>query len=236
MEYLSPTNRVRNTTFVIFDLETTGLKEDRDRVLEIGAVRVTGDRITARSTWLVNPHIPIPEGVQRIHGITPEMVKDAPSFSQVYPRFMHFIGDSILMSHNARFDISFLAAEIHRCNLPVPDLAVLDTLRLFQHAFPKRRSYSLKNLTLDLCPNLSGQTNAAMPSDIPREQRFHSAGWDAECTAELLILALGRIQDDTTVELFEKYCRGRIPLTRPARPDRPPGLPQTGKSLDAPAR
>lgn len=244
LSYAEPNNlppareaTMRNASFVIFDLETTGLKAEDDRILEIGAVRVEAGMIRARQTWLVNPGIPIPAGSQRIHGIRPEMVAGAPPFSSVYPLFTNFVGNSVLMSHNARFDRKFLAAEIRRNGLQPPDIVLLDTLRLFKQCFPKRRSYSLANLTADLCPLLLARESGSSTNNLPRERRFHSAGWDAECTANLLLRALETLEPDLPAAGFEKHCGGQLSLV-PATPRPPPTPPppQNGKFPGAPAR
>lgn len=227
-------NTIRGISCVVFDLETTGLKAEEDRILEIGSVRISNGQVTERRSWLINPGVPIPPGSQRIHGITPEMVADAPGFPAAYTEFTNFVGRSILFSHNARFDCKFLVSEIRRHNLTPPDIVLLDTLRLFKRCFPKRRSYSLANLTADLCPILMAQ--AAATNDVPRERRFHSAGWDSECTAALLGRAMETLETDLPVPEFEKRCGGRLSLTMPTRPLLSPPPPRNGISPDAPAQ
>lgn len=100
--------------FVVFDLETTGAKAPPCRITEIGAYRVSSGKITDEFQTLVNPETPIPEFITQLTGISDSMVKSAPRFSEVAADFMEFIGDSILVAHNAPFDMRFLNFEIGR--------------------------------------------------------------------------------------------------------------------------
>lgn len=227
--------RIHDSSLVVLDLETTGLKASQDRILEVGLIRIENRQITARQSWLVNPGVPIPPETRRIHNISPEMVAGAPSFAQVYPLLTNFVGTSIVMSHHARFDRSFLAAEINRHAIPLPDIAMLDTLRFFQRCFPKRRSYALRNLTTDLCPLLLARNVSESEPGSSRERQFHSALWDAECTAHLLLLGLDKMGPDATVHELEKACGGKLPLRTITRSRPSPHQPQTGRSPDAPA-
>jgi DNA polymerase III epsilon subunit family exonuclease len=142
----SPNNKIANVTFVAFDLETTGLSPSNDRIVEIGAVKFRNGKIIDQKSWLINPGRSIPWLVQQVHGITDEMVKDAPDFVTVYREFSEFIEGSVLMAHNARFDVSFLSAEIQRAGFPLPQNKVIDTLRLFRRWFPQSPSYSLADI------------------------------------------------------------------------------------------
>ena len=100
------------TNFVVFDLETTGAKTPPCRITEIGAYRVRDGEITAEFQTLVNPETPIPHFISELTGITDTMVKCAPKFHEVAADFLDFIGDSVLVAHNAHFDLRFLNHEI----------------------------------------------------------------------------------------------------------------------------
>jgi DNA polymerase III epsilon subunit family exonuclease len=100
------------TDFVVFDLETTGAKTPPCRITEIGAYRVRGGKIIAEFQTLVNPETPIPQFISELTGITDTMVKGAPKFHEVAADFLNFIGDSVLVAHNAHFDMRFLNHEI----------------------------------------------------------------------------------------------------------------------------
>ena len=102
------------TDFVVFDLETTGAKSPPCRITEIGAYRVRKGEIVAEFQTLVNPDAPIPLFISQLTGITNSMVKNAPRFAEIAAEFLNFIGDSILVAHNAHFDLRFLNHEISR--------------------------------------------------------------------------------------------------------------------------
>ncbi|MGI8641808.1 MAG: 3'-5' exonuclease [Pyrinomonadaceae bacterium] len=102
------------TDFVVFDLETTGAKTPPCRITEIGAYRVQKGKITEEFQTLVNPETPIPMFISQLTGITDKMVKNAPRFPEVTADFLDFIGDSVLVAHNAHFDMRFLNHEIGR--------------------------------------------------------------------------------------------------------------------------
>ncbi len=106
--------KLAETDFVVFDLETTGAKSPPCRITEIGAYRVNKGQITAEFQTLVNPDAPIPLFISQLTGITDRMVKNAPRFSEIAADFLNFIGDSILVAHNAHFDLRFLNHEIGR--------------------------------------------------------------------------------------------------------------------------
>lgn len=102
------------TDFVVFDLETTGAKTPPCRVTEIGAYKIKNGKIKEEFQTLVNPETPIPPFITQLTGISNRMVKDAPRFSEVAEKFLDFIGESVLVAHNAHFDMRFLNFEIGR--------------------------------------------------------------------------------------------------------------------------
>jgi len=152
----SAVGRVR---FVAFDFETTGLSPERDRVVEIGAVafRMALDESGPDGQpWraiedgsfetLIHPGRPIPPEVSAIHGIDDLAVSGAPSFAEAAARFLPFIDGSILVAHNAPFDLGFLRAETARAGLENPPNPAYDTIAIAKTAISGLPSYSLKSL------------------------------------------------------------------------------------------
>lgn len=218
-----PEASVNKTSFVVFDLETTGMNPSSDRVIELAALRLDGGLVTERKSWLINPGIPVPASSRRIHGISTEMLAGAPAFPRVYAQFIAFLQNSPLIAHNAKFDRKFMIAEISRHGLDAPDVALFDTLRLFKRCFPRRRSYSLENLTRALCPlMLPAESSASSSNAVPRERQFHSALWDAECTSALFLMAVDTLPPSLTLSEFQHYAGKPLDLNPAAPSPQPP--------------
>ncbi len=118
--------------FVCIDCESTGLDTDKDRVVEVAAARFTFDKILNQYETLVNPECPIPQISQDIHNISAEMVADKPKIGEVLPGLLKMIEGHIIIGHGITFDISLLAAEAKRCQIPskIHQARFIDTLRL----------------------------------------------------------------------------------------------------------
>ncbi len=164
-------------TFVGIDLETTGLEMHQDRIIEIGAVRVTDGKIDGRFEALVNPGIPIPTDVVFLTGITNEDVADAPGIDDVLPSLIEFVGDAPLVAHNAPFDLGFLAkAADNRPEFLMGGAGVFDTLTVGRALVPRLDNHRLTTLAAFFGIELA---------------RAHRAGDDAGATALLLVALLG---------------------------------------------
>ncbi len=124
LEGLTP---LLDTTFVVLDLETTGLSPDRDRITEVGAVRARGGEVEAELRTFVHPGRAIPPAVTAITGITDADVAGAPTEADVLPLVLRFLGDAVFVAHNARFDLGFLRAAAARLGLGPVRPAVVDT-------------------------------------------------------------------------------------------------------------
>jgi DNA polymerase III epsilon subunit family exonuclease len=143
-------------TFVALDFETTGLSPERDRVVEIGAVKFR--MIEAAGSWtiategeyetLIHPGRSIPPEVSAIHGISDLDVSQAPYFKSAADSFIAFLEGTVVVAHNAPFDMGFLLAEARRAGLPEPSNPAYDTKNLAKTAVPGLPSYSLRNLAL----------------------------------------------------------------------------------------
>jgi DNA polymerase III epsilon subunit family exonuclease len=172
---------LKDLDFVVVDVEATGAKTPPNRLIELGAYRIRDGRIVDKFHSLVNPEIPIPRFVASLTGISNDMVKDAPVFADVAPRWLDFVSDSVLIAHNAPFDTSFLNHEISRVypghRMVNPHLC---TVRLSRRALP-----DLSNHRLD---------TIAEHFSIPIASR-HRAGSDALATAEIFILLLTKLEE-----------------------------------------
>lgn len=177
---------LEHATWVVVDLETTGVSHAKgDRIVEIGAVRLDGDRITGEFQTLVNPGRSIPYFAQRVHGISDRMVSSAPGFSEVFPEFLSFCGENPLISHNAPFDRGFLDAEALRAFDRKLSQAHLDTLRLSRQLLPKLPKHNLDALVSHFGIRLEGDRHRALA--------------DARATAHLWI-HLRRMAQDMGLE------------------------------------
>ncbi len=152
-------------SIVFFDVETTGLSPSYGhRIIEIGAVSVSPDG-TAISEFhsLVNPGVPISEGAARVHGITQSMLRGQPTPEEIIPRFRDFIRDSLLVAHNASFDLRFLRHEFERLrmNLAHPHVC---TLELSRRRCPHLPNYRLETVHRHLCgpTDNGGQSHRAL--------------------------------------------------------------------------
>ena len=129
------------TTFVAFDVETTGFSPAKERIIEIGAVKYRNGKIVESTHWLIQPGIPINNSF--VHHITDETVAGHPRFADTYKAFVEFTGDSVLIAHNASFDVRFMQTEIERNHLkPLPN-PVIDSLALFRKWYPDAPSHKL---------------------------------------------------------------------------------------------
>ena len=209
--------------FVVVDVETTGWTPGKAQITEIGAVRVSGGKLTGQFTSLVNPGGPIPGRVTELTGITDEMVAAAPPLDRVLPAFLAFASGGVLTAHNAPFDIGFLTAACRACGLPWPRLPVVDTVDLARRV-----------LSADEVPNCKLATLAEYFG--ARTTPSHRALADAMATADVLTALLPRLHAAGISTLGEIRLR-RVPgiwprwLALPARwlrrwPGRPPGRPR----------
>lgn len=201
-----------DTTFVAFDLETTGLTPVVDRIVEIGAVRFRAGDVLDTFQELVDPEIPISPAATATNGITDDMVKGQPTIEQVLPRFIDFLGEDIPIAHHAPFDVGFLSYDISRLNLTLADRPVLDTCTIPKRLFPHAHGYSLEHLIAFL--------------NIP-VGTLHRALADAEACMALFnrcVAEMGGPQRTTIEEILNlngpplSLCSGEIVLDEPFYP------------------
>ena len=139
---------LRQTTFVVVDLETTGGSPATSAITEIGAVKTRGGEILGEFQTLVDPGHAIPPMIVALTGITDAMVYAAPRIEQVLPAFLEFLGDAVLVAHNARFDVGFLKAACRQHGYTWPGNEVVDTLTLARRATTKEEAPNKKLSTL----------------------------------------------------------------------------------------
>lgn len=137
---------VAEETFIVFDLETTGFSPQKDEIIEIGAVKITGGEIAGRFSRFVRPNREIPPEVRKLTGITAEMVAQASEIGEVLPEFMEFVGGATLVAHNAQFDAGFLRVNLQRLLGATLVNPVLDTMGLARALYPKMKNHKLKTL------------------------------------------------------------------------------------------
>lgn len=184
-------------TFVVFDLETTGLSEHLDSIIEIAAVRVRDGKITETYQQLINPGFAIPSNITAINHITDAMVKDQPRLKDVLGDFLAFVNDDILVAHNAHFDIKFLAQACmlnqYRCPDPFFDSMKISVL------YPKSKSKKLSDLLE--CAGI--QNDAA-----------HRALGDSRALALLLLASENRmidwINNNVTPDYSIEHCTEKV--------------------------
>ncbi len=138
----SKNQNIEDTTYCVLDLETTGFSFRTEKITEIGIMKVKNHEVIDEFSTFVNPEKPIPQRVVEVTNITDDMVKDAPKISEVLPKVLEFIGDSVLVAHNADFDIGFLKHNCAELGLKLGN-TYLDTLRLAKDLFPEYKKYKL---------------------------------------------------------------------------------------------
>ena len=172
---------LEEATYVVVDLETTGLRPGQSGICEIGAVRLRGFEVEAEFETLVNPGLPIDAGASAVTGLRNEQLRGAPPPAVAVQRFLAFAGDSVLVAHNARFDLAFLDRETERLTGSRIGSPVVDTVRLARRLLAGRvAGFGLGQLAWFLGT---------------AERPCHRALPDARATAELLLALIGLAQE-----------------------------------------
>src|SRR5690349_13659610 len=131
--------------YVLLDLETTGATPTCDRITEIGLIRYENGVEVGRWNTLINPEISIPPFIQRLTGITPDMVSQAPVFSEIRETLLDWLSDAVLCAHNVLFDYGFLKNEFNRIGMTFQK-KLLCTVKLSRTLYPQHHSHSLDAL------------------------------------------------------------------------------------------
>ena len=173
----NPAHRLlEEDTYVVFDVETTGLSAVYDTIIELAAVKIRGGEIIDKFEAFANPHHPLSATTIELTGITDDMVRDAPDVVDVVRDFKEWIGDDVLVAHNASFDMGFLNVAYKRLlKTEKAKNPVIDTLELARFLYPEFKNHRLNTL----CKKF----------DIELTQH-HRAVFDAEATGYLLLKML----------------------------------------------
>ncbi|WP_166237899.1 PolC-type DNA polymerase III [Paenibacillus turpanensis] len=137
---------LEQATYVVYDVETTGLSVTANKIIELAGVKVQNGKIIDTFATFVNPHEPIPYHIQQLTHITDDMVVDAPDLPDVLPKFLEFAGDAVMVAHNARFDTGFLQAACRQTGAPEMNNPVLDTLEMARLLYPSMKNHRLNTL------------------------------------------------------------------------------------------
>ncbi len=166
-------------TFVVFDIETTGFSPDKNKIIEIGAVKVENGAITERFSTFVNPEVPIPFRIEELTSIKDDMVIDAPKIEEILPEFMKFCEGAIMVAHNADFDMSFIKKN---CELQgiTREFTIVDTVALARILLPNLNRFKLDTVAKALNVSLDNH---------------HRAVDDAACTAEIFVKFIAMLKE-----------------------------------------
>jgi DNA polymerase-3 subunit alpha (Gram-positive type) len=179
--------------FISFDLETTGLNFEKDRITEIGAVRIKNGIITEQFNTFVNPLIPISQYITEITGITDEMVRNAPFEDEALKMFYAFCGiEAVLVAHNAAFDSEFVKATCRRTSMQFK-CTYIDSIPICRALYPKIKNYKLNTVAeyLKLPPF-----------------NHHRASDDAKILADIFIILLAELKKEKEISKVSEINNG----------------------------
>ena len=168
---INPKGQDLNTEYIVFDIETTGLSQKKNKIIEIGAVKVKDGEEIDRFSEFINPEEPIPYNIEQLTSITDEMVMHAPTVDVILPKFLEFCGDDIVVAHNAAFDTGFIKKNARDLGMKF-DNTIMDTMTLSHVLLPE-----LGKFTLDrVCKALN-----------VKNEHHHRAVDDANATAKIFV-------------------------------------------------
>lgn len=193
--------------YVVIDVETTGLSTDCDEIIEFSGIHILNDQIVNRFSSLVKPSFPVWDEITELTGITNEMLADAPSFCDVIPQILDFLGNHLIVGHNVNFDINFLYDSIfEETGMPLSN-DYIDTLRISRKLYPELAHHRL----CDIIEHFS----------LPADASLHRAEPDVMYTYQCFC----RMHDDVTKTFeseesfaalfknkytYKKYCDARF--------------------------
>ena len=174
-----PRQQTLDDVFMVFDIETTGLSKDRDKIIEIGAVKISGGKIIDTFSSFVNPKRPLPQEIVALTNITDDMLKGAPLIEDILPDFLDFAGNSVLVAHNAGFDMGFIRVAAKSIQRTISN-TVLDTVELSRTMFPELPKHKLNIMAKHLGITL---------------ENHHRAVDDAVATAHILLKCIELLRE-----------------------------------------
>lgn len=175
----NPKGQSFDDTYVVFDIETTGLSPVNDSIIEIGAVKISGRKVVDRYSSFVNPEIPIPYNIERLTGINDSMVVNARTIEPVLNEFLDFCEGAVLVAHNADFDVSFIREKAKTVLNRTVEYTVVDTVALSRALLPALGKFTLDHIAKALSVTLNNH---------------HRAVDDAECCADIFKVLVARLE------------------------------------------
>ena len=180
--------------FVVFDIETTGFSKVNDRIIEIGAVKVSKGQIVDRYSTFINPKIPIPYNITQLTSISDDMVVDAPFIEDALLEFLEFSKDSVMVAHNASFDMGFIIQNAQILGIE-NDSTYIDTVGLSRILLPNLSRYKLNSVAKALGVSL---------------ENHHRAVDDAEATAEIFLKLVVMLDEKEITNVNDIDKLGRL--------------------------
>ena len=165
--------------YVVFDIETTGFSPEKNKIIEIGAVKVIGGEIVDRYSTFINPEVPIPFRIEELTSIRDDMVITSPTVDVILPQFMEFCTDCIMVAHNADFDMSFIKRNCALLGMEC-NPTIVDTVALARVLLPQLNRFKLDTVAKALNISLD---------------HHHRAVDDAACTAEIFVKFIEKLKD-----------------------------------------
>ena len=180
--------------YVVFDIETTGFSAMKDKIIEIGAVKVVNGNITERFSEFVNPEIPIPFRIEQLTSINDSMVAEAPTIDVILPRFEEFCRGCVMVAHNAEFDMSFIKKKYEDLGIERED-TIVDTVGMARFLLPQLNRFKLDTVAKAVGVSL---------------EHHHRAVDDAACTAEIFVKFLQMCRERDIFNLDELNEKGAV--------------------------
>lgn len=184
----SPRLQTFEDEYVVFDIETTGLYKETNYIIEIGAIKIKNGKVIDTFSSFINPKVKLPTKIIELTNITDSMLKGQPEEKDVIPKFLEFIGNSVLVAHNANFDVGFLRVAASRVSKKEVSNTVLDTVELSRTLFPELSRHKLNIVARHLGISL---------------ENHHRAVDDAKATAEIFLKCIDILKVKNVYNLQE---------------------------------